>query len=113
MAAGLGAFLGHCFPIWLNFRGGKGVATYLGVLLGLSWPVMLAAAAIWLATAFLTRYSSLGALVSTAAVPVILLLVGRVPLALLFLVLTIVLWNRHRANIARLVSGRESRIGRR
>src|SRR5918994_1208479 len=92
MAAGLGAFLGHCFPVWLRFRGGKGVATYLGVLLGLHWPTMVAAALLWIATAALTRYSSLAALVATAAVPAILLFLGLVPLA-------------------RLIAGTEGRIG--
>jgi glycerol-3-phosphate acyltransferase PlsY len=111
MAAGLGAFLGHCFPVWLRFRGGKGVATYLGVLLGLHWPTMVAAALLWIVTAFLTRYSSLAALVATAAVPAILLFLGLVPLAGLFLALAILVWVRHRANIARLIAGTEGRIG--
>jgi glycerol-3-phosphate acyltransferase PlsY len=110
--AGLGAFLGHCFPVWLKFRGGKGVATYLGVLLGFHWPALLAAAAVWLAAALLTRYSSLGALLASAATPAILLFAGYRELAELFLLLTIILWIQHRANIRRLVTGKEHRIER-
>ena len=113
MLAGLGAFLGHCFPPWLKFRGGKGVATYLGILLGFSWPAMLAAGAIWLATAALTRYSSLSALIASAATPPVLFLLGHIRLAELFLLLTIILWMRHRGNIARLMDGEEGRIGSR
>jgi glycerol-3-phosphate acyltransferase PlsY len=111
MLAGLGAFIGHCFPIWLRFRGGKGVSTYLGILLGLNWPVMIAAAGIWIATAAASRYSSLAALVMSAATPAILLALGEPAQAALLLVLSAILWFRHRANIARLASGGESRIG--
>jgi glycerol-3-phosphate acyltransferase PlsY len=77
MIAGVFAFLGHCFPVWLNFKGGKGVATYLGVLLGFSWIALLAAGAIWLTTAAVTRYSSLSALIATAATPPVLFLLGQ------------------------------------
>jgi glycerol-3-phosphate acyltransferase PlsY len=108
---GLGAFLGHCFPLWLKFRGGKGVATYLGVLLGFSWVAVLAAGAIWLVTAALTRYSSLSALIASAATPPVLFLLGRVQLTELFLLLTVILWLKHRGNISRLVAGKEGRIG--
>ncbi len=111
-AAGLGAFLGHCFPIWLGFKGGKGVATYLGILLGLHWPTMIATALVWLVTAAVTRYSSLSALVASALAPVILFLFGEIRYAELAALLAAILWVRHRANIARLMSGRESRIGR-
>ena len=111
--AAFGAFIGHCFPVWLKFRGGKGVATYLGLLLGLSWMTFIAAALVWLVAATLTRYSSLSALVATAAAPVILYLRVDVQLAQLFLVLTLILWFRHRQNIARLASGTEGRIGAR
>ncbi|SEP99873.1 acyl-phosphate glycerol-3-phosphate acyltransferase [Faunimonas pinastri] len=110
--AALGAFLGHCFPIWLGFRGGKGVATFLGLLLALHWPTFLAVAVVWIVVAFLTRYSSLSALMGSAAAPIILFLFGRVELSEVFLVLTLILWWRHRTNIRRLVSGEESRIGR-
>ena len=109
--AGLGAFLGHLFPIWLKFKGGKGVATYIGVLLGLAWPMALAFGAIWLATAALFRYSSLSALIASAAMPVILLAAGDHPVAALFLLLTALLWIMHRANIARLMAGTEGKIG--
>lgn len=109
--AGFGAFLGHCFPVWLKFRGGKGVATYLGILFALNRLAFFAAALVWLATAAVTRFSSLAALLATAAVPGVLYFTGRVQLAQLFLVLTVILWARHRQNIARLLSGKEGRIG--
>ncbi len=109
--AGLGAFLGHLFPIWLGFRGGKGVATFLGVLIGLWWPGAVAFAVLWLATAYLSRYSSLSALVASAAVPPLLLIAGETGVAALFFVLTVLLWIMHRANIQRLVAGTEGRIG--
>lgn len=111
LLAGLGAFMGHCFPIWLGFKGGKGVATFLGILIAVSWQVALGFAAIWIAVAVLTRYSSLAALVATALSPVFLWLVDAPMAALLFVVLAVTSWIKHRANIARLVSGSESRIG--
>lgn len=111
MAAGLGAFLGHLFPVWLKFRGGKGVATYIGVLLGLFWPAALALCAIWLAVAFAFRYSSLAALIATAVTPALLLWQHHTALAVLFGVLTLLLWFSHRANISRLMSGAEGKIG--
>ena len=111
LATALGAFLGHCFPIWLRFKGGKGVATFLGVLLGLHWPTMVATALIWIGTAFVTRYSSLSALLATAAAPAILLLFGRAQIAAVAVVLTLIVWFRHRANLRRLLSGEEARIG--
>lgn len=111
IAAGFAAFIGHLYPVWLGFKGGKGVATYLGVLLGLV-PIMLAVfAAIWLAVAFISRYSSLSALVATAAIPVVLWFTGSEKVALLFAVMTAISWWKHRANIARLMNGTESRIG--
>ena len=110
-AAALGAFTGHVFPVWLNFRGGKGVATYLGCLLGLAWLAGLAFAAIWLGMAFATRYSSAAALAASAATPFVLLAFAARDAALLFAVLTLALWWTHRANIARLLSGTEGRIG--
>ncbi len=111
LAAGLGAFLGHLFPVWLRFKGGKGVATYIGVLLGLAWPAALIFCAIWLVVAFLSRYSSLSALIASALTPATLYLLGRPHIAVLFLVLTVILWIMHRANIARLMSGQEGKIG--
>jgi glycerol-3-phosphate acyltransferase PlsY len=112
LAGALGAFLGHCFPVWLKFKGGKGVATFLGVLLGLHWPTMLATALIWIGTAAVSRYSSLSALLATAAAPVLLLVFGQSGMAGVCVVLTIVVWVRHRANLKRLLAGEESRIGR-
>jgi acyl phosphate:glycerol-3-phosphate acyltransferase len=111
MVAGLGAFLGHIFPVWLKFKGGKGVATYLGVLLGLAWPAALIFVAIWLAVAASTRYSSAGALVASLATPFVLIfLLGENRVAGLFVVLTVVLWYRHSENIRRLLAGTEGRI---
>ncbi len=109
--AGLGAFIGHIFPVWLGFKGGKGVATYLGALFGVAWPAGLAFAAVWLATAFASRYSSLSALVASAATPVVLLLLGLKLAAAVFLAMTLVLYAKHRANIERLRAGTETRIG--
>ena len=108
---GLGAFLGHLFPVWLGFRGGKGVATYIGVLLGLYWPGAIAFCAIWLLVALVTRYSSLSALAASAAIPLILVLVGTTQIALLFLFFTVLLYWRHADNIGRLLRGEEGRIG--
>jgi glycerol-3-phosphate acyltransferase PlsY len=110
-AAGLGAFLGHLFPVWLWFKGGKGVATYLGVLLGFAWPVGLAFAAIWLGTAFISRYSSLSALLASAATPLIFAAMGNWLGVGLFTVLTALVFIRHHANLSRLMRGEESRIG--
>jgi acyl phosphate:glycerol-3-phosphate acyltransferase len=109
--AGIGAFLGHVFPPWLKFKGGKGVATYIGVLLALAWPVALAFGVIWLAVAALTRYSSLAALMAGAATPVILWLNTDLQEAQVFLLLTLLLYFTHRANIARLIKGTEGKIG--
>ncbi|EHK55165.1 glycerol-3-phosphate 1-O-acyltransferase PlsY [Allomesorhizobium alhagi] len=111
LVAGFGAFLGHLFPVWLGFKGGKGVATYLGVLAGLAWKVALVFAAVWLAVAFIMRYSSLAALVASVAVPLTLLYLGRIDYAVLFAVMTAIVFIKHRANISRLLAGTESRIG--
>jgi acyl phosphate:glycerol-3-phosphate acyltransferase len=113
IVAAVGAFLGHLFPFWLRFRGGKGVATYIGVLLGLSWPAAIFFCAVWLATAALTRYSSLAALIASAATPAFLWWRGDVPEAPVFLALSALLWIMHRSNIARLLAGAEGKIGRR
>jgi glycerol-3-phosphate acyltransferase PlsY len=111
--AGIGAFLGHVFPIWLKFRGGKGVATYIGVLLALAWwPAALAFGAIWILVAGLTRYSSLAALTASAATPVILWLNADLQEAQVFLLLTVLIFVTHRANIARLIRGTEGKIGK-
>nr|WP_319413879.1 glycerol-3-phosphate 1-O-acyltransferase PlsY [uncultured Cohaesibacter sp.] len=111
MLAGLGAFLGHLFPFWLGFRGGKGVATYLGVLLGLHPPAFLAFAFIWLTSAYLSRYSSLSALIASALMPFVLFGFGRWELAELFAILSVMLWIKHRENIKRLLDGTEGKIG--
>jgi acyl phosphate:glycerol-3-phosphate acyltransferase len=111
MLAGLGAFLGHLFPVWLKFKGGKGVAVYIGILLGLFWPAAIVFCIIWLAIAFATRYSSLSALVASLITPALLLWFGHTALALLFAVLTLLLLYMHRENIKRLLAGTESRIG--
>lgn len=111
MLAALGAFIGHLFPVWLKFRGGKGVATYIGVLLGLFWPAALIFCAIWLIVALTTRYSSLSALIASLVAPLVLWWLGQPQLATLFAVLTLLLWFAHRENIRRLVGGRESKIG--
>jgi len=108
---GLAVVLGHLFPVWLGFRGGKGVATTLGTLLAFAWPVGLAACALWLATAALLRFSSLAALVATAGAPVAGWLLGAPQAAGLALLLAVPVWIKHRANIARLLSGSEPRIG--
>ncbi|MEO9614239.1 MAG: glycerol-3-phosphate 1-O-acyltransferase PlsY [Nitratireductor sp.] len=111
VAAGLGAFLGHLFPVWLGFRGGKGVATYLGVLVALAWQGALAFALAWLSVAVLTRYSSLAALVAAVVVPVALYLLNHVQAAELFTLMSVIVFFKHRANIARLFKGTETRIG--
>jgi glycerol-3-phosphate acyltransferase PlsY len=111
MLAGLGAFLGHLFPVWLGFKGGKGVATYLGVLLGLAWEGVIVFAVAWLLVAFVTRFSSLAALVAAVAVPVALVFLGRLELAELFAVMSAIVFIKHRPNIMRLIEGTESKIG--
>ena len=111
MVAALGAFLGHLFPVWLKFRGGKGVAVYIGVLLGLLWPAALLFCLIWLAVAVITRYSSLSALIASLVTPVLLWWFGQLALAALFAVLTLLVFFVHRENIKRLLAGTEGKIG--
>jgi len=111
IAAAIGAFLGHLFPVWLRFRGGKGVATYIGLLLGLNWLAAVAFCVIWLAVAALSRYSSLAALLASALTPAFLWWRGDPRDAVLFLLLSVLLWIMHRANIARLAGGTEGKIG--
>ena len=112
LVAALGAFLGHLFPIWLGFKGGKGVATYIGLLLGLAlWIGTLGFCGLWAAVAALTRYSSLAALVASAAAPLLLWLSGDRQEAQLFALLTVLLWLKHASNISLLVSGTEGKIG--
>src|SRR3984893_11240561 len=111
MLAALGAFLGHLFPVWLKFKGGKGVAVYICVLLGLFWPAALVFCALWLATAFTSRYSSLAALVASFVTPIFLWWFGHLALASLFAVLTMLLFYVQRETIKRLLAGTEGRIG--
>ena len=110
LLAGLGAFLGHLFPVWLRFKGGKGVATYIGVMIGLAWPFALLFGVVWLIVALVTRYSSLSALIASALTPPALWWFGRPEIAALFLVMTALIWFMHRANIARLLDGTEAKI---
>jgi glycerol-3-phosphate acyltransferase PlsY len=116
LVAGFGAFLGHLFPVWLQFKGGKGVATYIGILIGIavvgaSWIPLVAFLAIWLAVAAVSRYSSLAALVACAATPAVLWATGdRREEAVLFLVLTVLVFVKHAPNIGRLMQGSEGKI---
>jgi glycerol-3-phosphate acyltransferase PlsY len=112
MLAAFGAFLGHLFPVWLKFRGGKGVATYIGVLIGLFWPAAVLFCLLWLAIAFTTRYSSLSALIASLATPIFLWWLSQPALAALFVILTLLLLYKHQENILRLVSGNEGKIGK-
>lgn len=111
-AAGLGAYLGHLFPVYIGFRGGKGVATWLGTLVALAWPVGLAAAATWLVVAGLFRISSLAGLTAAALGPVWALVLGRPEAVLIAILLGALIFERHRANIGRLMRGEEPRIGK-
>ena len=110
--AGLFAFLGHLFPIWLGFKGGKGIATYIGVMFGLNWEMGLLFLAVWIATAAISRYSSLSALVATLIIPIVQWVVGDHKIAVLAAVMTVIAWIKHRENIQRLLAGTESRIGK-
>jgi len=109
--AALASFLGHLFPVWLGFRGGKGVATFLGTLLALAWPAGLLACATWAVVAAIWRISSLSALLAAASVPLWLIVLGRPDALALALILVALVWQRHGANIARLRAGTEPRIG--
>ena len=109
--AAFGAFLGHLYPVWLKFRGGKGVATYIGVLIGLFWPAAIVFCVMWIATATTTRYSSLSALIAAFVTPLFLWWFGQPVLASLLVVMTLLLFYKHRENIKRLQAGTEGRIG--
>ncbi|HYW60155.1 MAG TPA: glycerol-3-phosphate 1-O-acyltransferase PlsY [Xanthobacteraceae bacterium] len=109
--AALGAFLGHLFPVWLGFKGGKGVATYIGLLLALAWQAVIVFCLVWLAVAATTRYSSLAGLVASLAVLPFLWFDGYLQEAQLFALLTVLMWAKHHANIGRLLAGTEGKIG--
>ncbi|MAL08718.1 MAG: acyl-phosphate glycerol 3-phosphate acyltransferase [Maricaulis sp.] len=111
LVAGGAAFFGHCFPVWLGFKGGKGVATFYGTILAVAWPVGVLAALTWIGMALLMRISSLSALVAAAIAPVIAYAFGRSDVALLCIFLAVIIYWRHRANIERLIAGTEPRIG--
>jgi acyl phosphate:glycerol-3-phosphate acyltransferase len=109
--AGLAAFLGHCYPVWLRFNGGKGVATALGILLVVSWPIALIAAGVWLATVAAFRISSLGAMAATLSAPIAALALGELALMPLLIALALLIVWKHRANLSRLRAGQEPKIG--
>jgi acyl phosphate:glycerol-3-phosphate acyltransferase len=111
LAAAVGAVLGHTYPVWLKFRGGKGVATYLGCLIGLAWPAAIVFVVVWLAVAALTRYSSAAALAATLASPIAVAVLGGGAAAVVLAALSALVWVKHSANIGRLLSGAESKIG--
>ena len=110
LIAGLAAFAGHLFPLWLGFKGGKGVATNIGILFGLYWPLGLIFLAVWLAMAFVFRFSSLSALTASALSPLWAWLLGKPTLILPLGLLAVLIWVMHRANIARLLKGEEAKI---
>jgi glycerol-3-phosphate acyltransferase PlsY len=109
--AGFAAFIGHIFPVWLGFKGGKGVATYIGILLALAPLMVLLFAVVWIAFAYFTRYSSLSALVATLVIPVALWILGPDKIAAAMTLMTVIAWWKHKANIFRLMAGTESKIG--
>jgi glycerol-3-phosphate acyltransferase PlsY len=111
LVAGVAAFLGHLFPVWLKFKGGKGIATGFGVLLAVSWKVALAVAAVWLAVAIVSRYSSVSSLTASIVAPVLLWYFATPAAALTFAILGVLTFVMHRANIARLMNGTEGKIG--
>ncbi|WP_404292157.1 glycerol-3-phosphate 1-O-acyltransferase PlsY [Microvirga sp. RSM25] len=109
--AALGAFMGHLFPVWLKFKGGKGVATFIGVLIGLKPLAALIFVLIWIGVAFASRYSSLSALIASAATPIVLWLLGEPGMAGTTIILVALLWWKHSQNISRLLAGTEGKIG--
>lgn len=110
--AGAAALIGHCFPVWLKFKGGKGVATFFGCLLATAWPIGLIAGAVWLACAFITRISSLSALAAAGSAPLIAFMMGYTNVAIMAAVLAVIIYIRHAENIGRIIKGTESRIGK-
>jgi glycerol-3-phosphate acyltransferase PlsY len=111
LLAGFAAFIGHLFPVWLGFKGGKGVATYIGTLLGVAPWMVLVFAAVWLSVAKISKYSSLSALVATLIIPAVLWFLNEPKVALVMTIMTVITWWKHKGNIERLVAGTESRIG--
>jgi acyl phosphate:glycerol-3-phosphate acyltransferase len=111
LLAGFAAFIGHLFPVWLGFKGGKGVATYIGTLLGVSPWMVLVFAAVWLGCAKITKYSSLSALVATVIVPIVLFAIGQPKIGFVMAIMTVISWCKHHQNIKRLLAGTESKIG--
>ncbi|RWX78809.1 glycerol-3-phosphate 1-O-acyltransferase PlsY [Neorhizobium lilium] len=111
LIAGFAAFMGHLFPVWLGFKGGKGVATYIGMLLGVAPWMVLVFATVWLLVAKLSKYSSLSALVATLVIPVVLWFINEPKIAAVMAVMTVISWLKHKTNIERLIAGTESRIG--
>jgi glycerol-3-phosphate acyltransferase PlsY len=111
LLAGFAAFMGHLFPLWLGFKGGKGVATYIGTLLGVAPWMVLVFAAIWLSVAKISKYSSLSALVATLVIPVVLWFINEPKIALVMAIMTVISWIKHEANIKRLIAGTEGKIG--
>ena len=110
--AGIAAFLGHLYPVWLKFRGGKGVATMIGVVTALSWQAGIAMAVVWILALLLTRYSSVGGMLAAIAAPAAAFFLGRISFAMLFAGLALLVLRKHRANIARLAKGTEPKVGR-
>ena len=111
LIAGLGAFLGHLFPVWLKFKGGKGVAVYIGILLALHWPTGLLFCALWLGFALISKMSSVGALGASAIIPLVSASLSNGPLIVTTLILSALLWYKHQANIKRILNGSEPKIG--
>jgi glycerol-3-phosphate acyltransferase PlsY len=112
LLGGAAAFVGHCYPVWLKFRGGKGVATFGGIALGVHWPLGVVYLAVWIGALLATRYSSVGGLAAAVAAPVAAFLIGPAQAGILFVALAIIVVWKHRDNIARLRAGTEPRIGR-
>ena len=110
--AGAAALIGHCFPVWLGFKGGKGVATFFGCLLATAWPIGLIAGAVWLGCAFVSRISSLSALAAAGSAPLIAFMMGYTNIAIMAAVLAVIIYIRHAENIGRIIKGTESRIGK-
>ncbi len=111
--AAIGAFIGHLYPVWLRFRGGKGVATLIGVVAALFWPAALVAAAVWILALIVTRYSSVGGMAAALAATLAAGLMGRLDLAVLFTGFMLLIFWKHRANISRLISRTEPKVGKR